>query len=313
MVQNPEYFHIMKEVARKRSTNMEWLRNVTEGAQKRAKDPEWKRAVTEANRKKAQDPEWRCGQREIALKLLQDPEYLRKQKEGLERRKQNPEWKHNLKAGAQKRAKDPEWIRKNKEVGRNNAQNPDWKRKQTEAIQKREQNPEFLQKRKNMYTTDDWRLKQKEGRVGGFWCGAVIYPAPPQYCEIWGKPFWRRIDKAQNYKSILSGKTKDDNICRDGKTRALSRHHVYYQKKACCEWDEDTQGYHVWINIGSNGKPNWYKYQINGDPNKFVLLTAYEHGLCSHDKLKWIKIFEDLIETKLNGVCYLPKEKSDTS
>jgi hypothetical protein len=150
------------------------------------------------------------------------------------------------------------------------------------------------------------RMKIIESRIGGFWYGAVRYK-DRIYCELWCPDLWHRIDEAQNYQSILSGKTKEDNICRNGKTRALFRHHVYWQPRVCCEWDEDAQGYYAWIETGTPKHPNKVKYYIKGDPNKFVLLTAREHGLIAKDKIKWIKIFEDLIETKLGGVCFLPK------
>lgn len=151
-------------------------------------------------------------------------------------------------------------------------------------------------------------MKIVESKLGGFWYGNVRYPDPPKYCELWCPDLWHRIDEAQNYQSILSGKTKADNLDRHGKTRALSRHHIYYQKKACCEWDEDINGYYAWIDIGTRKKPNKVKYYIPGDPNRFVLLTAQEHRMISKDKTGWIKILEELIETKLGGVCYLPKD-----
>jgi hypothetical protein len=152
-------------------------------------------------------------------------------------------------------------------------------------------------------------VKLVEAKYGGFWYGVVRYYDERIYCSLWNSDLFRRIDAAQDFKSILSGKTKEDNRDKHGKARALIRHHVYWQPKACCEWDEDVGGYYAWINIGTPKKPNWYKYYINGDPNKFVLLTMEEHGTVSKDKLKWIKIFEKLIETKLGGKCYLTKEE----
>ncbi len=145
---------------------------------------------------------------------------------------------------------------------------------------------------------------QIEYNVGGFWYGSVKYHDKKRiYCELWNRDLWDRIDICWGYKSVLSGKTKADNH-----NRALSRHHVYWQPKACCGWDEDTQGYYAWINIGSNRYPKWYKHYIKGDPNKFVLLTNSEHQKCSKDKLKWIKIFEDIID-KHGGKCYFTKEE----
>jgi hypothetical protein len=140
-----------------------------------------------------------------------------------------------------------------------------------------------------------------ETRIGGFWYGNVRYRIKKKYCELWNWDLWQRIDAYQNFKSILSGKTKEDNG-----DYALSRHHVYWQEKACCEWDEDLQGYFAMINIGTAKNPNIYKHKIGNDPNKFVLLTRKEHGMVAKDKLKWIKIFEDLIE-KHGGKCYYTK------
>lgn len=148
-------------------------------------------------------------------------------------------------------------------------------------------------------------LESIELRVGGFWIGNVTYPQRKQYCEKWNKDLWVRIDEYQEYKSAISGKMREEN----SNNRALSRHHVYWQEKACCEWDEDAQGYYAMINIGTNCKPNMYKHYIKGDPNKFVLLTCQEHGIISKDKLKWIKYFEDKIEDEWDGKCYYTKEE----
>lgn len=158
------------------------------------------------------------------------------------------------------------------------------------------------QTRKKMSDTRNGE-KTIEERIGGFWYGNVKYGKRKRYCELWNRDLWERIDAYQNYKSILSDKTKTDN-----NNRALSRHHVYWQEKACCVWDEDSQGYYAIINIGTAKKPTLYKYYVGEDPNKFVLLTRSEHGMVAKDKLKWIKIFEDLIK-KQGNKCYYTKEE----
>jgi hypothetical protein len=155
---------------------------------------------------------------------------------------------------------------------------------------------------KGWIPSEETRRKISETLLGGFWYGNVRYVGK-KYCELWNSNLWRRIDAYQNYKSILSGKTKADN---GGIT--LSRHHVYWQEKACCVWDEDAQGYYAMINIGTAKRPNMYKYYVGDDPNKFVLLTKSEHGMIAKDKIKWIKIFEDLIK-KQGGKCYYTKEE----
>lgn len=260
----------------------------------------------EANQKNAQDPEWQRKHREGIQKRNQDPEWRRNVKKGAQNRAQNPEWRRKNKEAARIRVQNPEYLRKNKDVGHKNSISLEWRRKQKEGAQKLAQDPEWIRKQKEknqkLAQNPEWQLKNKEGSVGGFWYGNVRYSDRLGYCELWCPDLWHRIDEAQNHQSILSGKTKFDNG-----GRALSRHHVYWQPKACCEWDEDTQGYYAWINIGTRKHPNRVKYYISGDPNKFVLLTTSEHRLVATDKIKWIKIFEDLIETKLGGICYLPK------
>lgn len=268
----------------------EALRHYREAAQKRVQNPEWQNNHKLAMQNRALNPEWMRENKERSQKLAQDPEWIYNHGEAMRRLTQ-----------------DPEWISKNKSTGRKNAQNPEWQHN----IQKRSQNPEWIRKQKKAAQSriqdSMWQCNNMEGRWGGFWYGAVRYAESPRYCEVWAPPLWKRIDEAQNYQSILSGKTKSDNLDRNGKPRALSRHHVYYQKKACCEWNEDVNGYYAWIDIGTKSVPRWYKHYISGDPNKFVLLTTSEHMKTATDKLKWIKIFEDLIETKLGGICYLPK------
>jgi hypothetical protein len=139
------------------------------------------------------------------------------------------------------------------------------------------------------------------------WYGSVTYPDPDRYCILFNTKFKARCRAYWGYKSILSGKTQAENLIL-GKPVKLSVHHVYYQKKACCEWDEDLQGYYAMINLGIKSKPNMVRHNIKGDPNKFVILTNSEHAVTNTNKLYWIKLFEDLIE-KQGGKCYLTKEE----
>jgi len=165
------------------------------------------------------------------------------------------------------------------------AENPEATLKNSEAIKKYyATNSDAIQKN---------RESQLKAYVDRCWYGDVTYN-DNGYCEKWTEDLRERIRKYWNYKSVLSGKTKVEN-----NNRSLSCHHVYYQKKACCIWDEDTKGYYAFVDRK--------KYYITGDPNKFVTLTSAEHTLVGKkDKLKWIKFFEDLIEQQ-GGISYLPK------
>jgi hypothetical protein len=147
-----------------------------------------------------------------------------------------------------------------------------------------------------------------ESRIGGFWYGNVrkgyTYPGgSKRYCELWTEDLKERIRAYWGYMSPLSGNTSKENGGRN-----LSCHHIYYQEKACCEWDEDAKGYYAWINIGTHRNPKQFKYYINGDPNKFVPLTLSEHIETNHNRLEWIKLFENIIEEQ-GGKCYFTKKE----
>jgi hypothetical protein len=283
-----------REAAQKRYLDSEYKNKNKAAREKMYRDPEWNRKNKEGAQKRSLDLELGRKQKENAQRRAQDPEYRRKHKEVMQKLNQDPEYRRKQREGVKKKFQDPEHRRKNKEGAQKRAQDPECRRKQRESAQKLAKDPL-------------WQLNHMEAAVGGFCIQNITYRDPPPYCELWCPNLWRRIDAAQNYQSILSGKTKEDNIGRDGKPRALSRHHVYWQPKACCEWDEDAQGYYAWIEIGTKKHSNKVKYYIKGDPNKFVLITAEEHGIIKKNKLQWIKVFEDLIETKLGGICYFSK------
>jgi hypothetical protein len=146
-------------------------------------------------------------------------------------------------------------------------------------------------------SSEETRIKLSENGLGGHWYGNVRYPEGKQYCELWDAFLRMRIREYWGNKSVISKKTREENGKRK---RQLSCHHVYYQEKACCIWDEDVGGYYAWI--------DGQKHYIDGDPNKFVLLTAGENTMVNTNKLEWVKYFEDLIK-KHGGKCYYTKEE----
>lgn len=177
------------------------------------------------------------------------------------------------------------------------------------AAKKRFENQEyckhFKESRMGKLQSEVTILKRIESHIGGFWYGNVRYPETKTYCEKWTPDLRERIRAAWDYKSAISGATTDS------KGRDLDCHHVYDQEKACCIWDEDKNGYYAMINIGTKRNQNTIRYDIKGDPNKFVPLTRSEHIMIRFDKLKWIKYFEELIDER-DGRCYLTKEEMST-
>ena len=177
--------------------------------------------------------------------------------------------------------------------------------------------PEAKQRLSNLYTgkgiprTELTGSRSLETRIGGFWYGSVRNdsgrtPDERKYCELWNEDLKERIRAYWGYASVLSGKIEIQTRS-DGFPHSISCHHVYYQKKSCCVWDEDEQGYYANINIGTHRSPIIEKYYIDGDPNKFVTLTRSEHKKTDFNKIHWIKTFEKLIEDQ-GGKCYFTKE-----
>lgn len=207
--------------------------------------------------------------------------------------------------------KDPDWVRRNIESRKKTFSDPDWKLWKGRVLKERFKDPELLKKLSDIttraYQNPVERSYRIECRHGGFWYGAVRYFERTFYCEKWTRDFRNRCRAWDDYKSVLSGITKEQNLVK-GKPTELSVHHVYYQKKACCEWDEDINGYYVMINLGTRAKPIMVRYDIKGDPNKFVTLSHAENVMVNYDKLKWIKLFEDMIEFR-DGKCYYTKEE----
>jgi len=164
---------------------------------------------------------------------------------------------------------------------------PEWHIKQSKSSIKR-------------YENYNERLKAVESMIGGFWYGNVRYKAKKKYCELWNRNLLDRIRAYWGNRSVISMITKEDNHKPGRPPTNLCCHHVYYQEKACCVWDEDVGGYYAMI----DGE----KYYIDGDPNKFVTLTNSENIMVNTDKLEWVKYFENWIK-KQGGKCYYTKEE----
>jgi hypothetical protein len=239
------------------------------------------------------------------IKVTKSPSWIENNKNAMKQNPKNPLWVTNQKIAATKRSQDPVWLANQKVGGKKRMDNPLWKINKRNGII-------------NKYDTDQsYRENLLILHSGqGFWYGhPILHPETKRkkYCELWNKDLWVRIDVAWDYKSAYSQKTRWDNY----RQQHLDRHHVYWQEKACCEWDEDAQGYFAMINNGTKAKPDMIKHYIKGDPNKFVLLTHDEHTMVrgskksGKDKMYWVKYFEELIlKREAEGKpCYLSKEE----
>ena len=88
----------------------------------------------------------------------------------------------------------------------------------------------------------------------------------------------------------------------------LDVHHVYYNKKACCEVSPDGKYY---TDLGFKGKPK--SFEIVGEPNKFVPLHHKCHTKTTaadrETRARFARFFESLINNEHGGKCYLTEQE----
>lgn len=88
----------------------------------------------------------------------------------------------------------------------------------------------------------------------------------------------------------------------------LDVHHIYYNKKACCEISPDGKYY---TDLGFKGQPK--AFEIVGDPNKFVPLHHDCHTKTTASnkdtRARFARFFETMIISEYGGKCYLTPEE----
>jgi hypothetical protein len=220
--------------------------------------------------------------------------YIKNRRKFLQKLSQDPEWRKNVAEANRKKAQDPEWREKVKEANRKKAQDPEWKRKQKEGALKSSQNPQCRKNHKEGIIKRSQNTKWREslqGKNNGNWNGGSSFGP---YCPLWNKSLKQRIDIFWGGCSTLSGTPPNG--------EKLMRHHVYYEKKACCIHNDDGT---YSIEIDSQ------VYPIYGQPDKFVLLTRSEHGRIngSFNKVWYMRYFENLINNHFGGKSYLTQDE----
>lgn len=147
------------------------------------------------------------------------------------------------------------------------------------------------------YCSQECYWKDLPNLIGGNkhpnWCGGSKI-----YCEKWTAEFRNRIRMFFDYTCVECG-TKQSG-------RLFHCHHVYYNKKACC--DVDDNGTYI-SNLGI--KYNAPDFNIVGDPNKFVLLCDSCHARSSSKKNRkfYARYFESMINMYYGGKSYFTQEE----
>lgn len=140
---------------------------------------------------------------------------------------------------------------------------------------------------KCLHQNDIWYGGVKNDRTAGI------------YCKLW-KEVNPRVHAYFDYKCVICGK-KEDAVSHIG-------HHVFYNKLACCEYNEDGM-YYTNLNARNHIQKD---YCIGENPNYFVILCKSCHAKTNgnyDNRKKWADYFKNFIDVEHGGICYLPKEE----
>lgn len=155
----------------------------------------------------------------------------------------------------------------------------------------------IAEKRKFQVTTEETRRKMSESRTGSKnpnWIGGAS-----EYCNKFHSGTLRnRVRAFFENRCQLCGQLAGD--------ETLHVHHVYYNKKACCEVSEDGKYY---SDLGIKGGIK--SFEIIGDPNKFVPLHNKCHSktTAKNQREHYARHFEKVINEQHEGACYYTEEE----
>jgi hypothetical protein len=99
------------------------------------------------------------------------------------------------------------------------------------------------------------------------------------YCPKWTTELRRRIRAFFGYECVICGKHQNENIDKSHKSKALSCHHVYYNKQACCD----------------------------GKEVHFAALCMNCHAKTGHNRERWQEIIHKIIDEIYDGRSYYTK------
>lgn len=174
----------------------------------------------------------------------------------------DPILKQKLCDAAKRKSNRPEYIAKFTEWARTRAKDKKVLKEMSERTKKQMQN-EMI------------KGKLIESIVGGFWYGNVRYWGDELYCEKWTPELRERVRAMFGYICV------ECKIPQTKITALLSVHHVYYNKKMCC----DTT------------------------PRALVPLCKVCHSKTQSNKKYWSNHFQEIIDNQYGGRCWLTKEE----
>jgi hypothetical protein len=165
--------------------------------------------------------------------------------------------------------------------------------KNLSIVMKGEKNPFFG--KKHTEQTRKYLSERQKGEKNHLWKGGISYG---KYCPKFDSKFKEGVRKIYNYTCVICG-----HVWQMGEKKHAV-HHVYYNKKACCEVTEDGQYIHT--------LPKGEKVFVKGNPNKFVILCHRKcHSKTNSNRLYWALRFEKLINEEYGGISYIPQDREN--
>jgi ribosomal protein L31 len=153
------------------------------------------------------------------------------------------------------------------------------------------------------FETDDYRVKTNrgiycckkcqnvafgesvKGEKNPLWKGGLSFEP---YCPKFNIKFRERVRAWFDYQCTECGQPQSN--------KKLCVHHVYYNKQACCEKNENDE--YIYTIDGEQVK-------VIGNPNKFVALCTTCHHKTNYNRVHWARYFEEIINNWYNGRSWL--------
>ena len=130
------------------------------------------------------------------------------------------------------------------------------------------------------------RTNRFSGENSSSWQGGISFEP---YCPKFNNKFRERVRAWYNYQCSNCEQPQNEE-------KKLCVHHVYYNKQACCEQNEN--GEYIYNIDGEQVK-------VIGNPNKFVALCRSCHTKTNHNRVYWARYFEDIINSWYGGRSWL--------
>jgi hypothetical protein len=210
---------------KKRCSSREYKEKISNEVKERWKDPAYREKVIKSLKERYAEPEIRESRR-ISAKAQWEDENFRKKMHDMH---SLPENREKMKNAAKQLWSNPEkkekWIIKQKEI----RSAPEIREKMRKAAKDAGSRPEVkerMSRSQKIRFSDPEQIEKISGQNGNNWRGGISFEP---YCPKFNKDLKRRVRAFFDRRCVICGKSEAED------RRALSVHHVEYNKEACCD------------------------------------------------------------------------------